>query len=84
MPNCDFYATPQDHEGFLSWLFDDGACEVYESYSGYGQELRRLRSTSEVLDKLEERYVTGDRVTSVQLDLYVVGAGPPVIADASS
>jgi hypothetical protein len=30
MPNCDFYATPQDQAPLLDWLFAEGTCRVLD------------------------------------------------------
>jgi len=79
MPNCDFYATPEDHAGLLAWLFEEGTCEVYELASKYEQPLRRFASSDEALAVFEERYPDGGKVTSAHLQLYVLGAGPPFV-----
>ena len=77
MPNCDFYATPEDHEPLLAWLFADAACHVYEISSDYEQPLKRFESPADVLHQFERRYPTGEPWHTVHLDLYVLGAGPP-------
>ncbi len=79
MPNCDFYATPEDHAGLLAWLFAEGTCEVYELSSRLEQPLRRFASSDDVLALFEECYPDGGKVTSVHLQLYVLGAGPPFV-----
>jgi hypothetical protein len=79
MPNCDFYATPEDHEGLLAWLLADGACEVHELASDFGQPLRRFHSAGEVLAQFERRYPHGGKWRAVHLQLYVPGAGPPFV-----
>lgn len=77
MPNCDFYATPDDHASLLTWLFAEGTCEVYESYSEFERPLRRFSSPDEVLALFERRHPSTDEKTrSVHLQLYVLGAGP--------
>lgn len=79
MPNCDFYATPEDHEGLLAWLLAEGACEVHELGSDFGQPLRRFRSAGEVLAQFERRYPNGRKWRALHLQLYVLGAGPPFV-----
>ena len=53
MPNCDFYATPEDHEGLLTWLFAQQTCHVYELASRVEQPLRRFCSAQETLALFE-------------------------------
>lgn len=79
MPNCNFYATPDDHEGLLTWLLADGACDIYELASDVGQPLKRFRSAAEVRAQFERRYPGGGQWRAVHLQLYVLGAGPPFI-----
>lgn len=76
MPNCDFYATIDDHRELLNWLFSEGTCDVYELYSDFETELRKFSSVVEVLDQFDRRYATGERWKSIELQLYVLGAGP--------
>ena len=75
MPNCDFYATPEDHVLVLDWLFADGACEVYESYSDSEQPLKRFRSSMEVLQQFERRHRNGEAWHKVHLHLHVARLG---------
>ena len=79
MPNCDFYATREDHEGLLAWLFAEGTCEVHELASDFGQPLRQFRSPAEVLAQFDRTYAGGRRWRAVHLQLYVLGAGPPFV-----
>jgi len=79
MPNCDFYATPEDHEGLLAWLLAEGTCEIHELASDDGQPLRRFHSAAEVLAQFERRYPEGGKWRAVELQLYVLGAGPPFV-----
>jgi len=76
VPNCDFYATPEDHEGLLTWLFAEQTCHVYELASRFEQPLRRFCSAQETLALFEERYSTGEKARTVHLQLNVLGAGP--------
>ena len=80
MPNCDFFATPEDHALVLDWLFADGACEVYELSSDFEQPLKRFRSSVDVLQQFDRRHRNGEVWHKVHLQLYVVGAGPPFSA----
>jgi hypothetical protein len=77
MPNCDFYATPEDHEPLLARLFAEAACEVYETSSDFEQPLKQFESPAEVLSQFERRYPTGEPWHTVHLQLYVLGTGPP-------
>jgi hypothetical protein len=77
MPNCDFYATLEDHEGLLSWLFAEDACHIYELSSDFERPLQRFDSVAKVLAQFNRCHVTGEKWTSVYLQLYVLGAGPP-------
>ncbi|WP_306476576.1 hypothetical protein [Methyloversatilis sp.] len=76
MPNCDFYATIDDHKELLDWLFSERTCDVYELYSAFDTDLTKFSSASEVLAQFDRRYETGERWKSVELQLYVSGAGP--------
>ncbi len=76
MPNCDFYGTIDDHRELLNWLFSERTCDIYELYSDFETELKKFPSAVEVLDQFDRRYVTGERWKSVELQLYVLGAGP--------
>lgn len=76
MPNCDFYATREDHEGLLTWLFSEGTCHIYELASEFEQPLRRFESPQEVLQQFEHVFPGGKKRREVHLQLYVIGAGP--------
>lgn len=79
MPNCNFYATPNDHAGLLTWLFAEGTCDVYQSYSDVEQPVKQFFSTDEVLNEFERRHPpNGAQTRCVLLQLYVRDAGPPV------
>ena len=79
MPNCDFYATTEDHEGLLSWLFAEDTCDVYELASDFEQPLKCFRSAAEVLAQFERSYSDGRKWRAVHLQLYVRGAGPAFV-----
>lgn len=76
MPNCDFYATIDDHRELLNWLFSEGTCSVYELYSSFDTDLKKFSSANEVLAQFDRCDATGERWRSVELQLYVSGAGP--------
>jgi hypothetical protein len=77
VPNCDFYATPDDHEEILGWLFAEKSCAVYELSSSFEREIFRFETPKEVLAQFDRRYTNGERWKSVHLQLYVFNAGPP-------
>ena len=79
MPNCDFYAIPEDHRGILDWLLADGSCDLYELASDFEKPLRQFRSSEEVLQQFDRCHWSGERRTVVDLQLYVRGAGPPFV-----
>jgi hypothetical protein len=79
VPNCDFYATPEDHKPFLDWLFAEGACVVHELESAFDQQLQQFASTAEILAQFERRYTNGKPWHTVYLQLYVLGTGPPFV-----
>jgi hypothetical protein len=72
MPNCNFYATVDDHSGLLDWLFAEGTCEVHELSSRYEQPLRQFDSRAQVLALFDES------PRCVHLQLRVLGASPPL------
>ena len=79
MPNCDFYATRQDQEPLLSWIFSEGACRVFELASDVGEPLKEFHSASEVLAEFDRVYSNGAAWHTVHLQLYVNGASPPFV-----
>ncbi len=79
MPNCDFYATREDHAGLLDWLFAEGGCEVHQLASDFERPLQRFRSSAEVLAQFERRYPNGRPWRQLHLQLYLPGAGPPFV-----
>jgi hypothetical protein len=76
MPNCDFYATIEDHEDILSWLFSEETCDVFELGSGFEQPLKQFRTANDVLCEFDRHYPNGEKWKTVHLQLYVKGAGP--------
>lgn len=79
MPNCDFYATPEDHERLLHWLFAEGTCRVFELSSDFEKPLKEFRSAGDVLSQFDRTYITGEKWHTVHLQLYVLGACPPFV-----
>lgn len=77
MPNCDFYATLEDHVDLLDWLFAENVCDFYELASDYEKPLQQFHSTREVIKQFERRYPTGKPWKTVHLQLYVRCASPP-------
>jgi hypothetical protein len=76
VPNCNFYATPEDHRGILEWLFAEQRCHVFELSSDFDTALRQFYTAEEVLTQFERCYTTGERWHTVHLSLYVLGGGP--------
>jgi len=76
VPNCDFYGTPEDHLGLLSWLFSEATCHVFELASDFGQPLKQFESADAVLRQFDRRSPTEEKASAVLLQLYVIGAGP--------
>ena len=79
MPNCDFYATPQDQLPLLDWLFAEGTCRVFENYSDFEKPLREFHSAHEVLAQFGRLHRNGAVWKAVHLQLYVNGACPPFV-----
>jgi hypothetical protein len=55
MPNIDFYAAGADFFPVLTYLFEQSACRVFESYSPLGEEIAEFKS----IDDLSARYPIG-------------------------
>lgn len=80
MPNCNFYAALDDHASLLDWLFHDGRCEVFESYSEFERPLVQCFTPADFLKLFERRYTNGRPVNAVSLTLYVSASGPrPIV-----
>lgn len=77
MPNCDWYATLEDHQVILDLLFAHALCDVYELYSAPQRPLQQFHSANEVLAQFERRYPNGRTWRNVYLQLYVKDSGPP-------
>lgn len=77
MPNCDFYAIPEDHKEILKWIFLDGSCEVYELASDFEKPLRQFLDPEEVISQFDRQHPDGEKWRMVHLQLNVIGAGPP-------
>jgi hypothetical protein len=76
MPNCDYYATIEDHREVLDFLFEDGACDIFELSSDFEQPLRKFEAPEAILGEFRRVYPNGQNWDTVYLQLYVKGAGP--------
>lgn len=79
MPNCDFYATPQDQMPLLDWVFAEGTCRVFELASEFERPLKEFHSSSDILSEFSRVYTNGATWHTVHLQLYVIGASPPFV-----
>ena len=79
MPNCDFYAVPEDHEQLLDWLLREGTCRIFELSSEFEMPLREFCTVKDVVSEFSRTYSNGDKWNTVHLQLYVLGAGPPFV-----
>ena len=75
MPNCDYYATIEDHKVILDHLFEENECEIYELSSDFEKSLKQFHNTKEVLDEFNREYPNGKKWTTVHLQLFVLEAG---------
>ena len=55
MPNCDFYATGNDINQIVGFIFSELDCRVFESDSIFGKDLKEFKS----LDELKRHYPIG-------------------------
>lgn len=76
MPNCDWYGIDEDHLAILDFLFGNGECEIYESYSKIGQTLRNFQTTSEVLAEFDHTIVSKKKWNALDLKLRVIDCSP--------
>lgn len=76
MPNCDYYATPEDHAQVLGWLFEQGECRVFELASDFEKPLTEFHTADEVCAQFDRVYSTGRKWDTVHLQLWVAGASP--------
>jgi len=79
MPNCDFYAVPNDHQQLLDWLFREGTCRLFELYSDFEKPLREFCSVEEVMSLFSRAYSNGKMWDTLHLRLYVLDAGPSIV-----
>ena len=77
MPNCDWFGTVRDHAPILEFLFQGGACEIYQSYSDLEKLLIRFNSPAEVLAEFRKTHADGPEVNTVHLQLRVSSCSPP-------
>jgi hypothetical protein len=66
VPNCDFYAIHADALVVLEFVLEKTACEIYESYSEPGVNLRRFST----VDELAASFRGGASGPSLLLMLY--------------
>ena len=71
MPNCDYYATLEDHRVILDYLFSQANVEIYELYSKYEEPLQRFKNTDDVLKEFDNIYTTGEKWKTVYLNLNI-------------
>jgi hypothetical protein len=45
MPNCDFYAADADSSELLEFAFARCECQIFETYSPFGEELAEFSNT---------------------------------------
>lgn len=79
MPNCDFYAIPEDHEPLLDWLVRERICRIFELASDFEMALREFHTVDDVMSQFSRTYSNGNSWDTVHLQLYVLGAGPPFV-----
>lgn len=53
MPNCDFYAMPEDAEELFRFVFSNASWQLLEAYSRCDQPLRTFDTAATALDALE-------------------------------
>lgn len=69
MPNCDYYATIDDHKEILDFIFSSPNLEVYELYSDFETALIRFDDSEHVLNQFNRANANGSKWTSVHLNL---------------
>lgn len=75
MPNCDYYATFEDHKIVLDWLFSEGTADIYELSSEFEKPLTKFSNSAQVLDQFNRTYKGGKLWSTVYLQLVVKNAG---------
>src|SRR5260370_21064881 len=54
MANLDFYATVEDHERLVAYLFEQGDVRIFESYSALDQQLKEFTRPDHIFNELRE------------------------------
>jgi len=77
MPNCDFYAANRDHLKILTFLFESGDCDLYQSQCKPFKTIDRLKCIQDVESSFE---FTDWRCIpqTMYLQIYAHGAGGSV------
>lgn len=75
MPNCDFYATIDDHRLILDWLFSTDLVDVYELSSDFEKPLRKFEDSTSVLEQFTRKYDTGEPWHTTHLQIVLRNAG---------
>jgi len=73
MPTFRFYASRDDAAAVLRFVFAELDCSVYEAASRYGEALRELTSTDEVLDAFP---AAGPSQRFINVSLWSPALGP--------
>ncbi len=71
MPNCDFYAIGADHAELLSFVMEETGCQIFETYSSPGSEIRQFHKIDEIMCAYEE----GQGQYKLLLNLYSPSMG---------
>ena len=73
MPAFRFYASRDDAAAVLTFGFSELGCRVFEAYSRYGEALRELYSSDEVLEAFPD---TGPAQRFINVSLWSPALGP--------
>ena len=73
MPTFRFYAAREDAAVLLTFMFGELGCRVFEAYSRYGEALKELGSTDEVLEAFP---AAGPSRRFVNISLWSPALGP--------
>ena len=71
-----FYATLDDQEALLGWLFAQSSSEVYETCSAFERPLEQYKSSAEVISRVRRNDHDDGNSTGLLLQVHVVGGGP--------
>ena len=78
MPNCHWFGTRNDHAFLLERIFAQQNVDVYELYSRPNHRIRKFTTIDEILDEFNIPYEGGEGRTTLNLMLWVQGAGPEI------